>query len=100
MKRIRALAEAMAGVQAHEVRKRFSDRLRAAGERGGDEAADVAALLSGAYPALGPAIEARPEDVLAILRSGTKAARDSRTFRRILLQLVGDVTDGEAVRRG
>ena len=100
MKRIRALAETMAGAEAQEVRKRFSDRLRATGERVSEEAADAAALLSWAYPAFARAIEARPEDVPAILRSGTKGARDSRTLRRIALQLVGNVTDGNAVRRG
>ena len=109
----RALAESIARAEAPEARRRF---LEAASERGltpSDEAADLASLLTCAYPSLARSIAAAPEDVVAIARGTArpgpglgvvytrlKQARDPRAYRRGALGLVGDMTDEASVRRG
>ena len=76
--------------------------MTAVGESGlapSDDAADLAALLSCAYPSMAPSIVAHPEDVIAIAR-GTKLPRDVRAYRRGALAIIGDATDNAGVRRG
>lgn len=52
-----------------------------------------------AYPALGPFMDAHPEDVAALAR-GTRQARDLRAYRRLAAAAAGNLTDGDAARRG
>jgi glutamate-ammonia-ligase adenylyltransferase len=96
---MRGLADAIAGDEAEAARRRFLARLGEDASKSAQEAAELAALLECAYPALARWIAARPKDVVAIAR-GTKLARDARTYRRIALPLVGDLGDHEGVRRG
>ena len=95
----RVLAESIARAEAPEARRRFVEAAAARGLSSSDEAADLAALLVCAYPALARSLEARPEDVIAVAR-GTKQARDVRAYRRGALVLIGDMSDEAAVRRG
>ena len=95
----RSLAESIAGADAVHAKKRFVEAARERGLTPSDDAADLASLLACAYPALARAIEASPEDVVAIAR-GMKQARDPRAYRRGGLGLIGDMTDEAAVRRG
>jgi glutamate-ammonia-ligase adenylyltransferase len=95
----RALAESIARNEAPQAKKRF---LEAAAERGvaaSDEVADLASLLTCAYPALARSIVVSPEDVVGVAR-GMKQARDPRSYRRVGLGLAGNVTDEAGVRRG
>ncbi|MDP9034762.1 MAG: bifunctional [glutamate--ammonia ligase]-adenylyl-L-tyrosine phosphorylase/[glutamate--ammonia-ligase] adenylyltransferase [Myxococcota bacterium] len=64
-----------------------------------EEAIELGAIIASAYPALGRAIEAHPENLAAIAR-GIHRARDLRTYRRLASVAVGDVPTAEAVRRG
>src|SRR5215472_7837054 len=121
MKALRQLAEAIGDAAAvREARARFHEALRAIGERASDPAADLAALVSSAYPALSAAALAHPEDLIAVTRGGIRSARDGRAYRRLAAQLVGpagpatplvgragpptplvvDATDADRVRRG
>src|SRR5215472_4518115 len=90
MKALRQLAEAIGDAAAvREARARFHEALRAIGERASDPAADLAALVSSAYPALSAAALAHPEDLIAVTRGGIRSARDGRAYRRLAAQLVG-----------
>ena len=95
----RALAESIAGADAPEAKKRFTEVVTARGLTASEEAADLASLLTCAYPALARSIDAFPEDVVAVAR-GMKQARDPRAYKRVALGLIGDMTDHAAVRRG
>jgi len=95
----RALADSIARTEAVEARARFQAAVGEQGLAATDEAVDLAALLSCAYPSMAPSILAHPEDVVAIAR-GTKLARDARAYRRSALTIIGDVTDNAGVRRG
>jgi [glutamine synthetase] adenylyltransferase / [glutamine synthetase]-adenylyl-L-tyrosine phosphorylase len=64
-----------------------------------EDASGLVELISAVYPALARHIEAHPEDVAAIARSGTKTARDGNTYRRLALAAVGDLSDEDGVRR-
>ena len=99
MKPFRALAEAIGGEAAEEARRRFIERVRLLNERPDEGAADLAALLSCAYPALAQAIDAHPSDVLVLARQGTKTTRDARAYRRLLSQLAPPLEDEVGVRR-
>jgi glutamate-ammonia-ligase adenylyltransferase len=93
-KPLRRLAEAIG--QKKEIaalRGHFAARL-------GEESVDLAVLLACAYPAIGLVLDAHADDALAIARSGTKTARDGRSYRRAASLLVGDGTDSRAVMRG
>jgi glutamate-ammonia-ligase adenylyltransferase len=96
---VRSLADSLARAEAHEARRRFSERAAACGLSVHEDAVELAAALALAYPALAQTIAAHPEDVVALSRSSLKAPRDARQFRRGILSLVSDVTDGERVRR-
>ncbi|HWL88803.1 MAG TPA: hypothetical protein VNO21_23530, partial [Polyangiaceae bacterium] len=54
--------------------------------------------LESAYPALGPALRLRPEDVAYVASSG-RSARDTRAYRRLFLPSLGDLGDAAAVRK-
>jgi glutamate-ammonia-ligase adenylyltransferase len=55
--------------------------------------------LGDAYPALISAMEAHPEDVVAIAR-GARQPRDARAYRRLLASVVAELSDPVAVRKG
>jgi glutamate-ammonia-ligase adenylyltransferase len=95
----RGLAESIARAEAYEAKRRFVEVATARGLSALEEGADLASLLTCAYPALARSLEAHPEDVLAIAR-GTKQARDQRAYRRAALALIGDVGELGAVRSG
>jgi glutamate-ammonia-ligase adenylyltransferase len=96
---LRGLAESIARAEMPEARRRFVDALAAKGVTPTEDAVELAVVLECAYPALAHVVAARPEDVVAIVR-GVKLARDARTYRRMALPLVGDLSDADAVRRG
>jgi glutamate-ammonia-ligase adenylyltransferase len=56
-------------------------------------------MLSEAYPALAPGIEAHPEDLAGLVR-GARQARDLRSYRRLAAAAVGDLSDLDSARRG
>ena len=95
----RSLGDSIARGEAAEARRRFAEVAAARGLTINEDAADLAALLVSAYPAMLRQIEARPEDVLSVAR-GTKQARDLRSYRRVASALIGDLSDEAAVRQG
>jgi glutamate-ammonia-ligase adenylyltransferase len=99
VKEARALADAISRAEARDARARFVARAKAAGLAPSEDAIDLAALVSCAYPALGRHIDVRPEDVVAVARAGTKTARDAKTYRRLALAQVGDLSDEQGVRK-
>ena len=62
------------------------------------DAVELSHWLEASYPALGPALRSRPEDVTYVASSG-RGARDARAYRRLLLPLVGDLGDALRVRK-
>src|SRR5580692_2647558 len=92
-------ADEIAPREAAAARARIAARLGAAAERPRDEVVDLGALIACSCPALERAIEAHPEDLVAIAR-GLRQARDARTYRRLASAAVGDPTDSARVRRG
>ncbi len=92
-------AEDVAPRDAAAVRARIASLVGSAGERVRDDLVELGALLVCAYPAILPAIEAHPDDLLALGR-GTRQARDLRAYRRLAAIAVGDPTDAAGVRRG
>jgi glutamate-ammonia-ligase adenylyltransferase len=99
----RARAEAIAPGEAETARRAFVAAAKADGVNVNDEMADYATLLSCAYPALAHALLSRPDDAVFLLKSGTKTARDGRSYRRLLLPQITRWTDeaevGRALRR-
>ncbi len=99
MKEVRALADGIGRADAEDARKRFLTRARERGLTPSDDAVELAGLVSAAYPALAHEVDARPEDVIAIARGGTRTARDAKGYRRMALAMVGELTDEAAVRK-
>ncbi len=81
-----------------ELRTKISDRLKEVGALPSSEALDLGVLLSTAYPALALELLARPHDLVALQRLGTKTARDARGLRKAILSTLGDMSDAEIVR--
>ena len=100
MKDVRALADGIARADADDARRRFQEHAKERGLVATDDAVELAGLLAAAYPALAREALARPEDVVAIARGGTRTARDARTYRRAALAAIGDLSDEAGVRRG
>jgi glutamate-ammonia-ligase adenylyltransferase len=92
-------AEDVSPREAAAARDRMVPLVAWAGERVRDELVELGALLICAYPAFAPAIDAHPEDLIALAR-GTRSARDLRGYRRLAASAVGDLADGARVRRG
>lgn len=88
------LADGIARGEAAEVRRQFASDPRFHGE---DRAVSLAALLACAYPALGPTLRGRPDDVIAVARGGLRV-KDVKALRRAALALVSDLSDLERVR--
>ncbi len=83
----------------HKQRARIAARLTLAGERPRDDLLELGTLIACASPALDRAIDAHPEDLLAVAR-GIRQARDLRAYRRLASIAVGDLSDGNRVRKG
>jgi glutamate-ammonia-ligase adenylyltransferase len=92
-------ADEIAPREAAATRARIAARLGAASERPRDELVELGALIACSCPALERAIDAHPEDLVAIGR-GLRQARDARTYRRLASAAVVDPSDGARVRRG
>ncbi len=60
----------------------------------------LGALLYLAYPAARHAIEARPEDLAYVARSGINLRRDAATYERLVREACPDLEDEAGVRRG
>ncbi len=88
------LAESIGRAEAAETRARFASDPRFAGD---ERATGLATLLAVAYPVLGPALLARPDDVLSVAKAGLRA-KDARTLRRSALLANADMSDHDSVR--
>lgn len=64
------------------------------------EVVELASLVATAYPALEGALRTHFDAVAQVFRAGIKQRRDARTYRRMALSAVGDLTDEDGVRRG
>ncbi|MGD0673806.1 MAG: bifunctional [glutamate--ammonia ligase]-adenylyl-L-tyrosine phosphorylase/[glutamate--ammonia-ligase] adenylyltransferase [Polyangiaceae bacterium] len=94
-------AEDIAPFEAEALRVRMAELLAGAGERAREDAVELGALLAAAYPGLARGIDSHPEDLLAVARGQRHMRdRDVRTYRRLALTAIGDVTDREKVQRG
>ncbi len=92
-------ADEIAPLEAAATRGRIAARLAQIGERPREDLVELGALIACACPALDHAIDAHPEDLVAVAR-GIRQARDARTYRRLASVAVGDLSDGDRVRRG
>ncbi|MEP7125615.1 MAG: bifunctional [glutamate--ammonia ligase]-adenylyl-L-tyrosine phosphorylase/[glutamate--ammonia-ligase] adenylyltransferase, partial [Byssovorax sp.] len=92
--RIAALAQSIDPERATAAAARLSPALQR-----GSTAHAVAVLLSAAYPALAPTLEASPEIARALVDDGTLAARDSTGLAMRIGARVGDLDDVDRVRR-
>ncbi len=99
MKEVRALADGIARADAEAARRRFQERARERGLLPSEDATELAGLVGAAYPALAREVDARPEDLVAIARSGTRTARDAKAYRRMALAMIGDLSDEGGVRK-
>ena len=97
---VKRLLHTLAGDAAAALVAGYTEAARERGLAHDAEAAQLAALLSAAYPALRQQMLTRPEDVVAIARGKMRIARDLRTLRRLGLSFVGSLDDALAVRRG
>jgi glutamate-ammonia-ligase adenylyltransferase len=94
------LADSISKVRAIEARARFVARWDELRLTASEDATELAALIACAYPALARDVFARPESLIAIARSGTKTARDVKSYKRaIATSLSGGLGDEQAVRR-
>jgi [glutamine synthetase] adenylyltransferase / [glutamine synthetase]-adenylyl-L-tyrosine phosphorylase len=91
--------EAIAPLSAASARQSVRAALARVAVVPGDDLLDLGALLWVAYPALSAAIEAHPEDLVAIF-PGLGHARDSEAYRRAATLDVGRVADETRVRHG
>ena len=92
--RITALAQAIDPERATSASTRLAPALPR-----GSTAHAVAVLLSAAYPALGPVLEASPEIARALVDDGTLAARDRASLAMRIGARVGDLDDLDRVHR-
>jgi glutamate-ammonia-ligase adenylyltransferase len=98
---VKRLLNAVAGDAAGPLAHAWVEAAKERGVAHDLEAANLAALLSAAYPALRQQMLTRPEDVVAIARGNKmRIARDLRSLRKLGLSTIGNLDDAEAVRRG
>src|SRR5688572_5153486 len=88
------LADAIGRASAAELRARFAADPRF----GDDRMRSLATLLVSAYPAIGPAIAGKPDDLAWLAKTGQRA-KDAKALRRAALEACGDLSDTESVRR-
>ncbi len=91
--RISALAQSIDPERATAASTRLAPALPR-----GSMAHAVAVLLSAAYPALGPVLEASPEIARALVDDGTLAARDRASLAMRIGARIGDLDDLDRVR--
>ena len=96
----RRLLTVLAGDASAALVQAYSEAARERGLAEDAGAANLAGLLSAAYPALRAQILTRPEDVVAIAHGKMSIPRDLAALRRLGLTFVGDLEDPLAVRRG
>src|SRR5258708_39487105 len=96
---MRMRAEEIAPREAAVARVRAAAWLERAGERPRNDLVELGALVACAYPALAQALDAHPEDLVAVA-SATKEARDVRSYRRLAAGAVGAPVQLARVRRG
>lgn len=92
--RIAALAQSIDPERATAAAARLAPALTR-----GSTAHAVAVLLSAAYPALAPTLEASPEIARALVDDGTLAARDRGGLAMRIGARIGDLDDVDRVRR-
>src|SRR5258708_910276 len=92
-------ADEIAPDEADAARARVAARLSAAGGPATGDVVELGAMIVCAYPALAGAIDAHPEDLVAISR-GLRQARDLREYRRLASIAVSDMTSAAVVRHG
>ena len=80
----------------HAVRAMLAGRGLAADE----DTCALGGLLCTAYPAARHAIEAHPDDLVYVARSGLSLRRDAATLGRLAREACPDLDDEDAVRRG
>jgi glutamate-ammonia-ligase adenylyltransferase len=90
--------EDLAPDDSKAMRSRVEAALARAGERPREDVIELGSLIASAYPSLALAIDAHPEDLVAISR-GIRQAREPRTYRRLAAVALGDPGDRERVRR-
>lgn len=83
-----------------EARLRVAELLRERSLPAGEDVCTLGALLSVAYPALRRVVEARPEDLVTVARSGLKVRRNAKSYERLAREACPDLMDPEGVRRG
>jgi glutamate-ammonia-ligase adenylyltransferase len=91
-------ADAIAPAAAELARRLVRAALARIDAPAREEVVELGALLCVAYPALARAIDAKPEDLVAIAR-GTRHSRDARTYRRLIATMLGGPLECERVRR-
>jgi glutamate-ammonia-ligase adenylyltransferase len=91
----KALAAAILPGGVEAIRHGYASDPRFSDER----AVDLATLLECAYPAVGPALRAHPEDVTALVR-GARNARDLRAYKKLAVAAAFDFKDPARVRAG
>ncbi len=99
MKEVRALADGIARTDAELARRTFQERAKERGLTASEDAVELAGLVAAAYPALAREVDARPEDIVAIARGGTRTSRDAKAYRRMALAMLGDLSDEAGVRK-
>jgi glutamate-ammonia-ligase adenylyltransferase len=92
-------AEEIAPEEAPAARARAQAWIERAHERPRSDLVEIGALVACAYPALAQALDAHPEDLVSAA-SARKEARDVRAYRRLAVEVVGDLADPARVRRG
>jgi glutamate-ammonia-ligase adenylyltransferase len=92
-------AEAIAPLAAEPARRLVRDALGRVDVEPHEDVVELGAMLCVAYPALAPAIDAHPEDLLMVARE-VRHARDARSYRRLAATAVGDGGDPAQLRRG
>jgi [glutamine synthetase] adenylyltransferase / [glutamine synthetase]-adenylyl-L-tyrosine phosphorylase len=91
-------ADAIAPLAADSARRFVRAALARLEPSPREEVVELGAMLCVAYPALAHAIDARPDDLVAVAR-GVRQARDARAYRRLASTISGDESDPARLRR-
>jgi glutamate-ammonia-ligase adenylyltransferase len=92
-------AEDISAAAAGPARAAIAAAIARTGDRPREDLVELGAVLACAYPALAQAIEAHPEDLVAVGR-GPARPRDARAYRRLAGIACGELADAARVRRG
>jgi glutamate-ammonia-ligase adenylyltransferase len=96
---VKRLLQAVAGDAAASLAQSFVEAARDKSVPVEPEHAQLAALLSAAYPALRAQVLRRPDDVVAIARGKLRIARDVKAYRRLFATQAVDLADHASVMR-